>query len=272
MPRVGFVGVLLASTLCAQDITGDWQGKLKVGTQELRVVFRIEKAESGAWRTSLYSVDRGTDGTSANSVTLQGDEVKVSFDALRGAYEGKLSADGTSIKGTWTQGRPMQLDLQRATEETTWRKASGGKVQFINVEPDVRLEVVDWGGSGPPIVFLAGLGNTAHVFDAFAMKFKSSYHVYGITRRGFGASSAPVPADGYYSADRLGDDVLTVVEKLKLDRPVLVGHSIAGQELSSIASRHPEKVAGLIYLDAAYAYAYYDGGQGDLYIDSNEIA
>jgi non-heme chloroperoxidase len=53
----------------------------------------------------------------------------------------------------------------------------------------------------------------------------------------------------------LADDVLKVVEALKLNRPVLAGHSVAGEELSSIGSRHPEKVAGLVYLDAGYAYA-----------------
>lgn len=73
-------------------------------------------------------------------------------------------------------------------------------------------------------------------------------HVYGITRRGFGASSAP--ASGY-GADRLGDDVLAVLDALKIDKPVLVGHSIAGEELSSIGSLRPDRVAGLVYLDSA---------------------
>ena len=117
------------------------------------------------------------------------------------------------------------------------------------------LEVLDWGGSGRPLVLLTGLGNDAHVYDKFAPKLIASYHVYGITRRGFGASS--IPATGY-SADRLGDDVLNVIDALKLTRPILVGHSIGGEELSSIGSRHPEKVAGLVYLDAAYTYAWYD--------------
>jgi len=98
---------------------------------------------------------------------------------------------------------------------------------------------------------VGGLGNTAHVFDKFAPKLSSAYHVYGITRRGFGASSAPSPSGAAtYSADRLGDDVLAVLNALKLNRPVLAGHSLGGEELSSVASRHPERVAGLIYLDA----------------------
>ena len=64
--------------------------------------------------------------------------------------------------------------------------------------------------------------------------------------------------NGNYSADRLGNDVLAVMDVLKIGRPVLVGHSLAGEELSSIGSRYPEKVSGLVYLDAAYFYAYYN--------------
>ena len=143
--------------------------------------------------------------------------------------------------------------------------------RFIAVEKNVMVEVLDWGGSGRPIIFLAGLGDTAHTFDTFARKFTATNHVYGITRRGFGASSAPEPTEGVYSADRLGDDVLAVIASLNLDRPVLVGHSIAGEELSSIGSRHPERISGLIYLDAGYAYAYYDRSRGDLQIDMNDL-
>jgi pimeloyl-ACP methyl ester carboxylesterase len=142
-------------------------------------------------------------------------------------------------------------------------------VQLVTVDNNVRLEVLDWGGSGRPLVLLTGLGNTAHVFDKLALKLTPLYHVYGITRRGYGVSSAtPSGNTAGYAADRLGDDVLAVIDSLKLNRPpVLAGHSIGGEELSSIGSRHPEKVAGLIYLDAGYSYAYYDRARGDLTLD-----
>src|ERR1700744_4400871 len=106
-------------------------------------------------------------------------------------------------------------------------------VQFVTVEPGVQLEVVDWGGSGSPLIFLAGAGDTAHRFDGFAPRFTGQHHVYGITRRGFGASSRPAPANGNYSADHLGDDVVAVMKALHIERPVLVGHSLAGKERSS---------------------------------------
>ncbi len=145
---------------------------------------------------------------------------------------------------------------------------SSHRIQFITVDKDVRLEVLDWGGTGRPLVLLAGLGDTVHVFDKFAPKLTADYHVYGITRRGFGTSSHPLSG---YSADRLGDDVLAVADSLKLVKPVLAGHSLGGEELSSVGTRHPEKVAGLVYLDAAYSYAYYDPSLGYFDIDVYEL-
>lgn len=253
---LGVLASLLVSTLYAQDIAGVWQGTLKADSQDLRVVAQIAKGDGGGWKATMYSIDQDTDPIAVTSVTLEGSELKLMVDAVQGAYEGKVSADGVSIDGTWTQGEPLPLTLRRATKETAWPlDPTPHTVRFITVDDNLKLEVLDWGGSGRPLVLLTGLGNNAHVYDKFAIKLTASYHVYGITRRGFGASS--VPATGY-SADRLGDDVLAVIDALKLNRPVLVGHSIAGEELSSVGSRHPEKVAALIYLDAADAYAYYD--------------
>jgi non-heme chloroperoxidase len=144
-------------------------------------------------------------------------------------------------------------------------------VQFVTVDQDVKLEVLDWGGSGTPLIFLAGAGNTAHNFDNFAPQFTRQHHVYGVTRRGSGASSKPVPANGNYSADHLGDDILAVMQALNIERPVLVGHSIAGEELSSIGSRFPAKVSGLIYLDAATDFAFYDPAHPLVEVEMNDI-
>ena len=145
---------------------------------------------------------------------------------------------------------------------------SSHHVRFVSVEDGVQLEVLDWGGSGRAVVLLAGLGNTAHVFDEFAPKLSATYHVYGVTRRGFGRSSSPALG---YEADRLGDDVLAAMDSLGLRRPIVAGHSMGGEELSSIGSRHPDKVAGLVYLDAGYDYAFYDQSHGNITIDINEI-
>jgi pimeloyl-ACP methyl ester carboxylesterase len=149
--------------------------------------------------------------------------------------------------------------------------ASEPAAQMVSVEPNVQLQVLDWGGSGRPLVFLAGLGDTAHVYDDFAPRFTAKYHVYGITRRGFGASSHPAPTDASYSADRLGQDVLAVLSALHLDHPVLAGHSIAGEELSWIGTHDPGKIAGLIYLDADWGPGFYDKAHGDSWLDMLDV-
>jgi non-heme chloroperoxidase len=269
------LAMLSGTALRPQDIAGDWQGTLKAGARDLRVIVKVDRSDNGGWTAALLSIDQSPDrGASipATSFSLQGSDVKFAIDQLRGSYQGKLSADGTSISGTWTQGVPLPLELRRATKEAAWVDPSPHTLQFITTDSNVKLEVLDWGGSGRPLVVVPGLGNTAHIFDKLAPKLTVACHVYGITRRGFGASSAPAPAvSGAYAADRLGDDVLAVIDALKLNRPVLAGHSIGGEELSSVGSRHPEKIAGLIYLDAGYSYAYYDSSRGDLNIDLTEL-
>jgi pimeloyl-ACP methyl ester carboxylesterase len=262
------LATLWGANLCAQGIAGTWQGTLTGSGQVLRVVITIAKGDSGRWKATAHSIDEGADGYPASAVTIEGSRLKLAFD-VNNTYEGTLSPDAGSIAGTWVQGgNGLPLRLERATKATVWPlDPSPHTVRFVPVDTNVTLEVLDWGGSGRPIVFLTGLGNNAHVFDMFAPKFRPQYHVYGITRRGYGNSSHPVPTGKNYSADRLGDDILAVLDSLKVARPVLVGHSIAGEEMSSIGSRRPDRVAGLVYLDAGYAYAFYNQARGDLSLD-----
>jgi pimeloyl-ACP methyl ester carboxylesterase len=136
-----------------------------------------------------------------------------------------------------------------AQESDPWHDPSSHRVQFVTVEDGVRLEVLDWGGSGRPVVLLAGLGFTAHVFDGFAERLTDSYHVYGITRRGYGASSRPALG---YTGQRRAEDDLRVFDALKLAAPVIVGRSVAGDELSQLGIHHHERIGGLVYLDALH--------------------
>jgi non-heme chloroperoxidase len=134
-------------------------------------------------------------------------------------------------------------------EEPEWRDPSPHRVLSVGAAPSVNLEVLDWGGSGPAIVLLAGLGNTAHIFDDFAPKLAQTYHVYGITRRGYGASSSPPSG---YTTERLALDDLAVIDSLNIQSPILVGHSIAGEEMTFLGAHFPARFAGLVYLEAAY--------------------
>jgi pimeloyl-ACP methyl ester carboxylesterase len=263
------------ASLTAAGLEGDWQGTLPVETG-LRLVLRVTKSPDGKQTATFDIIEQGALGIPVTAVSLDGSTVKFSVDPIRGRYEGKLSDDGKTIIGQWfgprTPGSFLPLNFQLATKDTAWvTDASPHEAQFVTVDRNINLEVLDWGGTGRALVLLAGLGNNAHVYDQLAPKLTDKYHVYGITRRGFGKSTAPDPTETNYSADRLADDVLEVIAALKIERPVLVGHSIAGEELSSIGSRFPQSIAGLIYLDAGYPYAFYDVNRGDVLIDSNEV-
>ena len=272
------VAMLSVGCRTAHNIAGDWQSVFYLN-QGGHLVLRITDTGQHVLKASIYNVDDvSVDGVPdehpVSSIAFRNSTLRFSSDYIHASYEGKMSADGNSIAGTWRQGFPVPVpqEFQRATRETAWKIDSSPHTQrFVPVDKDVQDEVLDWGGSGRPLVLLAGLGNTAHIFDKFAPKLIAKYHVYGITRRGFGSSSSPLPNNENYSSDRLADDVIAVIDSLDLKHAVVVGHSIAGEKLSSIGSRNPEKVAGLIYLDAGYPYALYDSSRGDLQLDSIDM-
>jgi len=135
----------------------------------------------------------------------------------------------------------------RAEQPTAWQDPTKHEVRLVTVDEGVQLEVLDWGGSGRAVVLLAGAGNTAHVFDDFAPKLAGKWHVYGITRRGYGGSSRPAAG---YDEPRLAQDIVRAIDALGIAAPVLAGHSMAGGEMTIIGRKYPRRIAGLVYLDA----------------------
>jgi pimeloyl-ACP methyl ester carboxylesterase len=113
----------------------------------------------------------------------------------------------------------------------------------------IHLHYLDWGGSGPALLFLAGMGCNAHIFDHFAPRFTDRFHVLALTRRGHGESDHP---ESGYDIDTLTDDIRLFLDRLGLERAILAGHSFAGIELSHFAALHPGRVEKLVYLDAAF--------------------
>jgi len=92
--------------LHAQNLTGDWQGALTVGTQELRLIVHFEQGQPGSWKATLASIDQGPDrGTAlpASAVTVQQTAITLAFPAIRSTFTGTIGPDGNSIAGTWTQ-------------------------------------------------------------------------------------------------------------------------------------------------------------------------
>ena len=109
---------------CAQTAAaipgGTWQGTLHAG-RDLRTVIKIAKADGGGYKAVFYSIDQGGDGLPVSKITVEGVTVKMTLTAICGTYEGKLSTDGKTITGNWSQGpNPLPFILTRATLETEW--------------------------------------------------------------------------------------------------------------------------------------------------------
>jgi non-heme chloroperoxidase len=121
---------------------------------------------------------------------------------------------------------------------------------FVDAE-GARIHFLDHGGTGPPLVFLPGLGHNAHLFDDFAPRFTDAHRVVAITRRGHAPSTG---SDADFDLDTLIRDILTVLDTLGIERAAFVGHSYGGFEMTRLAGDFPERVDRLIYLDAAHDY------------------
>jgi len=132
-----------------------------------------------------------------------------------------------------------------------WTDKSPHKAGFITVN-GVRLNYLDWGGSGGTLLMLPGAGGSAHLYDELAPKFTDRFHVLGLTPRGQGQSEKP--ETGYDTAT-LVEDLRQFLDAMKIQRVVLVGHSLAGDQLTMFAAKYPRRVEKLVYLDAAYGHS-----------------
>ncbi|KGJ95196.1 alpha/beta fold hydrolase [Colwellia psychrerythraea] len=142
-----------------------------------------------------------------------------------------------------------------AAYASDWVDTTPHKVHYVEMDDKIKLEVVDWGGEGTPIVFLAGLALNAHTFDPFAPRFTDSYRVIGITRVGHGNSES---RKENFSTARLTKDIITILDTMNIENAIFAGHSIAGGELNHLGRHFPERVKGLIYIDALQALDYMD--------------
>lgn len=150
--RMFVLAMWTAGAMLAQDIIGTWQGTLQAGS-ELRTVIKISRGDGAALKALLYSIDQGGQGLPSGPIVLQGTTVKMPFPGIGGEYEGKLSADGNSISGTWTQGpKPLPLNLTRATPETAWTiPEPPPKLKPMATDADPKFEVATVKPSRPDV-------------------------------------------------------------------------------------------------------------------------
>ncbi|WP_292412501.1 alpha/beta hydrolase, partial [Mesorhizobium sp.] len=133
--------------------------------------------------------------------------------------------------------RPAALELaHQEAEQDPW----AGRKQIAGVG-GLDLAYVEVAGSEPPLLLVHGFTDTSRSFSLLAPHL-SGRRLIMPDLRGHGASQA---GDGYRIAD-FAEDIAGLIRSLRLDRPVVVGHSLGGMVSMMLAARHPELIGGLV--------------------------
>lgn len=116
MKKMIFLAALVFSPACAaqaQQVVGDWQGTLKAGAAELRIVLHIAKDDDGTLKATMDSLDQGANGIPITSISFKDSKLIFRVDSVHGSYEGKVNPDGAAIVGTWSQAQALPLEFKR---------------------------------------------------------------------------------------------------------------------------------------------------------------
>lgn len=122
-------------------------------------------------------------------------------------------------------------------------------VQHIEVEPGVRLAVrVSGAADKPAIVFSNSLASDLGMYDEVAERLAADARLIRYDTRGHGQSDAP---ESGYSIERLGRDVIAILDALKIERAVVCGTSLGGLIAMWLGLHAADRVSGLIPANTA---------------------
>jgi uncharacterized protein (TIGR03435 family) len=211
-----------------QSVADTWQGTLRSG-QDLRVVFKISKAEDG-YKAVFYSIDQGLELPVAK-IMLDGSTLKMTLAMNLVTYEGRLSPDGKTITGTWSQGpNPVPLILTRANAETAWAIPTPPKLPSMDPNASPAFEVATIKPSKP---------DQANKYLMLGRRFKAvNYNLNGLIVFAYDAHPKQViGAPAWAETDKFDIDAVpdreglasrdqwkTMVQKLLADRCKLSFH------------------------------------------------
>jgi pimeloyl-ACP methyl ester carboxylesterase len=164
-------------------------------------------------------------------------------DSMSATAKAEISVDGKTWlpawDGKWTKAKPAE-----------WSDPAAHQSGFVTAN-GVRLNYLDWGGSGPALILIHGVGCNPHAFDDLAPAFTDRFHVIAYARRGHGQSEAKEP----YDTATLTEDLRGLMDALGIAKAHLVGWSMGGNEITAMAGTHPERVDHIVYFDGAYDWS-----------------
>ena len=145
------------------------------------------------------------------------------------------------------QAQALASPPKPAPKDAPWSDPSPHKSGFVTAN-GIRINSLDWGGSGPMLILIHGLGYDPHIFDDLAPAFTDRFHVIAYARRGHGDSEAKEP----FNTTEFTEDLRGLMDALGIKKAHLAGWSMGGNEVTEMAGMHPERVSRIVYLDGAF--------------------
>jgi imidazolonepropionase-like amidohydrolase/pimeloyl-ACP methyl ester carboxylesterase len=250
-----------------------WEGKLKAGAIEIRLVFHFFKQKDGSYAGTMDSPDQGAKDLDLDEVSIKDDAVRIELKSAGLVFQGKRGKEGQEISGDFKQaGRSFPLTLKKVTKVSESRRPQTPHKPYPYDEIDVAYESKAPGiklagtltvprstGPFPAVLLIQGSG--AHDRDETIFGHKPflvladyltrrGIAVLRVDKRGVGGSSGST-REGTSAA--FADDVLAGVEFLK-NRPEvkpsqigLIGHSEGGA-IAPLAASRSRDVAFIVLL------------------------
>jgi pimeloyl-ACP methyl ester carboxylesterase len=263
---------LITFSMSAQDITGQWNGALKVQGTQLRIIFHISKTDSG-YIATMDSPDQNAKGIPVTSTTFENSKLKLEITNLRFEYDGEF--EGNAIKGTLKQNGqefPLNLSREQIEKQTAKRPQEPKKpypynsedITFQNKKANVTLAgtltLPKKEGIYPAVILITGSGAENRDEEVFGHKpflviadylTRNGIAVLRYDDRGFAQST------GNFSTATTFDfasDVESAISYLKTRKEIdakkigLIGHSEGGTIAPIVAAAEPKDVDFIVLL------------------------
>jgi len=110
----------------------------------------------------------------------------------------------------------------------------------------VNIQLARWGREGKPVFCIHGITANCRCWDVVAQTLESDYRVFAMDLRGRGGSEKPTSG---YSVDQHCRDIVSLLDNLGLERPVIIGHSLGAFIALAFAARYPERIDRTVLVD-----------------------
>lgn len=123
------------------------------------------------------------------------------------------------------------------------------RVSYPRLRSGIKIRVVERGDeTAAPVLLIHGWGCSAYIFrENMPALARAGFRAIAVDLKGHGLSDKPQHRKEY-TVDALVEHVLEILDALRLERPVLAGHSLGGSLAYHFASRYPRRVRGLALL------------------------